>query len=207
MKNKLFLLLIIPFLTISCEKEITEPVPVVDDYKFFRSYDRSMFQGKVFDKGYDWKHASQNYGISTAHGAFWCLTHDTTIQERSFSIRDNFKRTNLHSLEITSPAFNVNDSYEDKRMIFEAGMKTFFLENNSIYSGFRVEGVSNGDFFSSIYGSQKSSTFEIYQSEELHQDIIRLWIIVNCNLYNIDGEFVSRIEDGRFINIIELKKD
>lgn len=195
---------------ISCGKE---EIDVVDyEIEMFKTLSQPQFQGKIIDELIYWQFGNWNNGIGSSHGSFWCVTEDTTIQQRDFAIYDYENRRKIRSLVVTSPAFSINDSYEIKKSIFEKGMKSFHLIDNSVFDGFTVEGFTEDSFFSSAFGNQNSSTFEIVKITELNPDepgvgdrkIIRLWIIVNCNLYNPKGQKVGRIENGKFINTIGI---
>lgn len=209
MKKIIFCFLAIVLINVSCDKKPISP----NEIEIFKEKDIIQFQGEVLDEEISWKKSdNRNNGIGSRHGTYLCVVkNDTTIQQKWFSIYDSEKRGELSSLRVFSPAFKVTDFYENKKSIFELGKKSFYLKDNSVYDGFKIEGVKNGSFFSSSYGNQDESSFEVVKFEDLpwygshsegYTKNIRLWIVVSCNLYQSDGQKIGRMENGKFISEI-----
>jgi hypothetical protein len=213
MKKLIFCFLTILLVNVSCDDEATDPV--ANEIETFKTYSTIQFRGEVMDKEIKWVFGNWENGIGAYGESYWCVADDKTIQQRNFSIYDYEKREDLRFLKIISPAIKTTDPYEDKLSVFEVGKKSFRLGDNSIYDGFIIEGNTKELSFSSSYGSQDGSSFEVVKIQELVPDIaesvdykkIRLWIVVTCNIYQDVGQKVGRIENGKFIAELEIERN
>lgn len=213
MKKLIPLIIILTALiNFGCDKESIDPIN--KGIEQFKTQTAIQFQGKVLNEDVYWKFDNWDNGIGAYGESFWCVTDDKTIQQRNFSIYDYEKRENLTFLKIVSPAFSINDSYEEKKSIFDVGKKEFQTEDNSIYEGFIIQGNTKDFCFSTKGGEQKNSSFEIIKIQELPSDYpdkdykkVRLWTIVSCTLYGCGGQKVGRIENGRFVSEIEIERN
>ncbi len=205
--------LLLAIFSAGCTKEAVTPID--REIELFKTYSSLQFQGKVFDQSISWSFANWQNGI----GAYWCsyrcLTTDTTIQQRNFAIYDFQQREDLTFLQIKSPAIRTTFPYYFKRKFFERGTKEFQTEGMSIFDGFIVEGWTKLNFFTSYYGDQEGSKFEVVKMEELFPGSpelpdykkVRLWILVSCNLYDLSGKKIGRMERGKFIVEIEIERN
>lgn len=186
-----------------------------NDLELFKKLSSIQFQGRVMDKDIYWRFDNWNNGIGKFSETFWCVEDDKTIQQRNFSIYDYEKRDHINMLKIVSPAFSIKDNYEVKLSIFDVGKKNFHLNGESIYNGFIIQGNSADTCFSTQYGPQNESSFEVVRVQELLPDSpespdykkTKLWIAVTCNLYSCDGKNIGRIENGRFITEVEIERN
>jgi hypothetical protein len=188
--------------------------PLTEELEQFKNQTIIQFSGQVL--GYDiyWKFGNWNNGIGGYGESFWCLTDSKKIQQRNFSIYDYEQRDYIISLKIKSPAFSIDSSLVFKKTIFETGRKALRSSSNSIYEGFEIQGNSKDACFSSLYGEQNASSFEIIKVQELTPDDpekdykkLRLWIVVSCNLFQCEGQKIGMIKGGKFIAEIELERN
>ena len=213
MKKLTTIILLATIINIGCDREAIEPIN--KSIEQFKTQTALQFQGKVLGEEIYWKFDNWDNGIGAGSESFWCVTDDKTIQQRNFLIYDYEKRENLTFLKIVSPAFSINDSYDNKKLIFDVGEKEFQLENNTIYEGFIIQGSTKDYCFSTKYGDQNKSSIEIVKMQELPSDYpdqqdykkIRIWTIVSCTLYSCGGQKIGRIENGRFVSEIEIERN
>lgn len=213
MKKFSTILFVIGLVIIGCDESID---PIYQHIEELKSLTEIQFQGKVLNNDINWVVTGWNgNGYSGGGGSFWCVTDDKTIQQRFFSISDTEHRGTLNYLSVWSPAFSTKDSYEIKKSIFDVGKKEYWLTGNSIYDGFTISGHTNDICFSTQYGAQNKSSFEVVKIRELppkyyeHPDNkrIKLWLIASCNLYACNGQKIGRIENGRFVIEIQVESN
>jgi len=197
---------------LSCEKE-KEPInPPIDIYADFKTQTDIQFSGTLLGNETSWVYDIGNDSIDTSYGFTWGLTSDPTIQQCVFQIYTYEKRAENYLLIVKSPAFSIYSTYSYKKSIFEVGEKKFNSASNAIFEGFEVILISKNRNYSTSFGNQDSSSFEIIKMEELPANPekfeppkLRLWIVVSCNLYeggNIEKS--GEIKDGKFIAEITL---
>ena len=214
MRKFLFLFLTLTVsIMIGCEAESVNPLD--QEIAAFKNQTAIQFQGKVLEHDISWVFDNWQNGIGALGEHFWCVTDDTSIQQRNFAIYDIEKRTHVTFLKIVSPALDIKDSYVIKKVIFEVGEKPFRLTDDSIYDGFIIEGVTKDEHFSTYYGPQDKSSIEIVKMEELLPDDpeqpghkkIRVWTVVTCDLYDCRGQKMGTIDRGRFISEIQIERN
>jgi hypothetical protein len=193
---------------LGCEQESIEPAN--NGIKEFKAEAVTQFRGKVLNEDIYWKDDESDNGIDSYCVRFWCVTDDKSIQQRILLIYDYKKTGNVTTLKLTSPAFSIHNTDEAKKAIFDVGKKDFHLRGNSIYDGFTIDGEAKEICFSTAYGEQNDSSFEIVQMHELPADFgqeyqnVRVWVMVSCTLYDCDGHPIGKIENGRFVAEIQV---
>ena len=207
MKRLTNILLLAILVQVGCDSPTIEPTDKINEQ--FKTQTSLQFQGRVLGENIDWKFSNWINGIGAYSESFWCVVDDKTIQQRNFAIYDSEKKQNLTFLKIVSPAFSINDTYHNKLAIFDVGKKEFQEQDESVYDGFILQGNTKDQCFSTKFGDQSKSSFEIIKMQELPSDYksIRVWIIVTCTLYNCDGQKIGQIENGRFVSEIEMERN
>ncbi|RAU82461.1 hypothetical protein [Pontibacter arcticus] len=212
MKNLLLLLVTLTaLLNISCEQEKVDPSVKYDITKL-KEHTSIQFKGQVLNQNIKWLSSNYNSDIQYGRGSFWCVTDDKSIQQRNFYISNKWEKDVITSLKISSPAFSIHDTFQNKKALFDIGKKIIRTSENTIYEGFTIEGNTKDDCFSTANGNQKWSSFEVIKIEELKNDtsidpetrMIKVWAVVNCNLYACSGNKIGTIKDGQFIFEVEI---
>lgn len=208
------ILILMTIIIYSCNEEKELVDPFIEEIEQFKAQSIIQFSGQVLENEINWKFDNWNNGIGGYGESFWCLTDSKKIQQRNFTIYDYEQRDDIISLKIKSPAFSIDSSLLFKKTIFEIGRKALRSSSNSIYEGFEIQGNSKNACFSSLYGDQNASSFEIIKVQELTPDDpekdykkLRLWIVVSCNLFQCEGQKIGMIKGGKFIAEIELERN
>jgi hypothetical protein len=209
--KKIFIpiIILVAIMQSGCNKE-TEVEPA-EDYYEFKAQSHMQFRGNALGSDINWIYDNWENGTGAAGGFWFPLGDAQKILQTHWSIY-GYGKTDFFSLvAITSPAFCADSSYTFKRSIFNPGLKTFHLINNSIYEGFELSGNTQTGHFKTSNGEQDSSSFEIIKTQELppysplkDTKRLRLWIVVSCNLYDFDGKKIGTIKDGQIISEVEL---
>ena len=213
-KLKFGVLVMISLFILSCEKEKeNDPVNLpIDVYADFKTQTDIQFSGTILGIETSWVYDNGNDSIDASYGFDWGLTSDPTIKQCVFDIYTHEKRVENYSLIVKSPSFSINSTYNYKKSIFEVGEKKFNSASNAIFEGFEVILIAKNGYYTTSYGNQESSSFEIIKMEELPANPekfqprkLRLWIVLSCNLYeggNIEKS--GEIKNGKFIAEITL---
>jgi len=204
--NRTALFLVVLLLGISGCDLFTDPEK--KELEAFKTNNSLQFQGKVMGQEINWKYANWENGIGTLYGSNWCVTEDKNVHQKNFSIYDTEQRDDIYSLGIIFPAFNINDKYENKKMIFDVGSKSFHSLDDSVYDGFTVLVKTKEMSFSTQFGEQEESSFEVVKIQEWEADGVekmKLWVLISCDLYSGTGEYYGKIENGQVIGMVELE--
>jgi hypothetical protein len=207
-KTSLILLALISLINFSCQEETVNLYD--NELEVFKNESGLQFNGTVLENEISWKFDNYNNGITGGYASYWGamsgLPSDTTIQQKGFIIGDYEKREDVFTLEVKSPAFSINSSDFEKKEIFEVGKKQFNSKTGSIYQGFKIAVVTNNGFFTTNNGDQANSSFEIVKVVEqdanpelLEPKKLLLWMVFSCNLYDLEGQKVGEIKNGKFI--------
>jgi len=212
-KRTLVIFGLVSVISLSCKKESVSPNN--DEIEQFLNQTEIQFNGTVLGNGISWVFENWNTKIGFNYGSAWGFVADTTIQNRSCQIFDTEEIENICLLKIISPAFCIDSSYIFKKSIFEIGKKQFNSSTSSIYEGFVIEASSKIESYSTYFGNQENSSFEIIKTQELtpsdpeqnNSKKLKLWIVFSCNLYTDSGQKTGEIKDGKFIGVIEVEPD
>lgn len=206
------ILLLISMLLIGCAKELS-----VDTYnaelELFKGQSALQFSGLVLGNNLNWKFTNWKNGIGTYSESNFCSRGYKKVKQLNFAIFDTQSKDSILSLKVNSPLFSIDSSAVYKNVIFGTGKKYLSSPDRSNFDGFEIQGNSKNIDFSSRYGDQEYSTFEILKAEEVVIDPtlpdykrLRLWIVVSCNLYQSDGKKIGELKNGRFVGEIELDR-
>ena len=212
MKKSLIFLLILT-ITISCSEDPDFELAL--KIKQFKYKTSPQIEGEIL--GYNELFVFKDWGndVGAYYKSFWCLTNDSTVQNRSYHIYklNTGLVQGVRKIIVVSPAFYTTIPYEDKKSIFNVSEKPFNSIEGTIFNGFKIkvesQDISYSTHYSSTeYGNQKDSTFDVIKFEKVKMprdpsdpdyNKVKLWILVNCNLYDSSGNQVGRIDNGKFI--------
>lgn len=213
MKNlRCFLLLVIPILFVSCEKEIEDEMN--KEIEMFLSKTELQLKGNVLEEEVYWPFSNWENGIGAYTESFWCLTPDKKIQQRNFAIYDYEQREVIESIKIKSPAFSIDSTFAFKKSIFDVGIKNIRNPEDEIYDGYDIEVISINGFFATVYGDQNSSSLEVLKIKEIppleglpDDNEVKVWFLISCKLYKPNGELAGKIENGMLIAYFKIVWD
>lgn len=211
-KRTVGILILISVLVYGCGKELS-----TDAYNaeigLFKGESTVQFNGRVLGNTINWKFTNWKNGIGSYSETNVCSRDNRKVQQLNFAIYDTQSRDSIVALKVNSPLFTIDGSSDYKNVIFGIGKKSISSSTCSVFKGFEIQGSARKIDFSSSYGDQEFSTFEIVKAQEVIIDPsipdykrLRLWIVVSCNLYQSGGKKIGELKDGKFVGEIELDR-